>query len=160
MLLIDMAFIGAENQIARNSARTPTSIPPPTNTPVMMTNPKDGAVYLYVPAGEFLMGSTDSDSGANGDEKPRHTVYLDAYWIGQTEVTNAQYTLCMTAEKCPVSRFAYDVHFNGDSQPVVGVDWNDATAYCQWAGGRLPTEAEWEKARCGWAHLSVAGPMG
>lgn len=78
----------------------PTDTPlPPTSTPVpslpgageTRTRGKDDMQIVYVPAGEFLMGSTDADSDAHGYEKPQHTVYLGAYWIDQTEVTNAQY---------------------------------------------------------------------
>ncbi len=110
---------------------------------------KDGMVMVYVPASEFLMGSTDSDSQAASDEKPQHKVYLDAFWIDQTEVTNAQYKQCVQAQECKASLYADDSRFNGDNQPVVGVDWNDAKAYCEWAGRQLPAEAQWEKAAQG-----------
>jgi formylglycine-generating enzyme required for sulfatase activity len=110
---------------------------------------KDGMVMVYVPVGEFLMGSTDSDPMTQDDEKPQHTVYLDAFWIDRTEVTNAQYKKCVSAGACRASSYANDSQFNGDNQPVVGMDWNDAQAYCQWAGRQLPTEAQWEKAARG-----------
>lgn len=106
-----------------------------------------GVPYVYVPAGEFLMGSPDGVG--DDDEHPQHTVYLDAFWIMQTEVTNAQYTKCVTAGACSApnnSRWqdaAYADH------PVTDVNWNQATEYAQWVGGRLPTEAEWEKAARG-----------
>jgi serine/threonine protein kinase len=107
---------------------------------------KDGMTMVYVPAGEFEMGSEYRDS-VYSDERPVHRVYLDAYWIDQTEVTNAQYAACVSAGACnlPVNTNYYND--NGyQNRPVVYVDWNDVQDYCQWAGRELPTEAQWEKA--------------
>ena len=109
----------------------------------------DGAEMVFIPAGEFLMGSTDSDREADQGEKPQHTVYLDGYWIDRTEVTNAQYLKCVAAGACRPANFADDPLFNGPKQPVDGVTLDDAIAYSKWVGGRLPTEAEWEKAARG-----------
>jgi formylglycine-generating enzyme required for sulfatase activity len=108
---------------------------------------KDGMTLLYVPAGEFLMGSTNATTLAQNWEKPQHPVMLDAYWIDQTDVTNAMYAKCVSAGKCsPPSDTSHYGNSNYANHPVVYVSWNDALAYCLWAERRLPTEAEWEKA--------------
>ena len=141
-----------------NASATPTRAP--TTAPAVsssactaigqtLKSSKDNADLVCVPAGEFLMGSTDSDKDAQDNEKPQHKVDLDAFWIDRTEVTNAQYEKCVQAGQCTASSYASDSKYNGDTQPVVGVTWNDATTYCEWAGRRLPTEAQWEKAARG-----------
>ncbi len=104
-------------------------------------NEKDGAVMVWVPAGEFAMGSWNGDD----DEAPVHSVYLDAYWIYQTEVTNGQYRQCIEADSCE----GYLSDYPDNQYPAVYIEWYEARDYCAWAGGRLPTEAEWEKAARG-----------
>jgi formylglycine-generating enzyme required for sulfatase activity len=99
---------------------------------------------VHVLAGEFIMGS-DWDS----DEQPVHTVYLDAFYIDKTEVTNAQYRKCVEAGACEEPGCWDDSDFNAPDQPVVCVNWYQAQDYCEWAGKQLPTEAEWEKAARG-----------
>ncbi|HMU95079.1 MAG TPA: SUMF1/EgtB/PvdO family nonheme iron enzyme [Anaerolineales bacterium] len=113
---------------------------------------EDGATFVYVPAGKFIMGSDDGKA----DEQPVQELYLDAYWIGETEVTNKQYEACVNQGTCdPPASFAsynqkgyfgYPQYIN---YPVLYVSWDQAKTYCTWAGGRLPTEAEWEKAARG-----------
>lgn len=130
-----------------------------------MTSEKDGMVMVYVPAGEFQMGNEDG----NEDEKRVHTVYLDAFWIDQTEVTNAMYFKCVDVGECrpPSStnsntRDNYYGNPEFDDYPVIYVVWDDAKAYCEWAGRHLPTETEWEKA-AGWdedAHAQRVYPWG
>jgi formylglycine-generating enzyme required for sulfatase activity len=111
---------------------------------------------VCVTAGEFLMGSDNSDALAVDNEKPQHRVYLDAFWIDRTEVTNGMYKRCVSDRKCsapPSSVYGLRGAYYGNSiyenYPVVNVSWNDANAYCGWAGRKLPSEAQWEKAARG-----------
>ncbi len=109
------------------------------------------ASQTLVPAGDFLMGSSDF-----GNEKPQHTVYLDAFWIDKREVSNGLYQQCVAAGSCSppsknmsLKRLAYYGVAQYNNYPVIYISWQDARSYCAWAGQRLPSEAEWEKAARG-----------
>jgi len=182
---------------------TPTDLPPqtaiPTPQPTLavdkeFTLDQYDVTFIYVPGGNFLMGSTETlidealtlcrQNQANcerdwfTDEIPQRLVFLEPFWIMETEVTNAQYSSFITAGGYTEKSFwseegwlwllsqnvvqpAYwnDKLFSEDNQPVVGINWHEATAYANWLSGetnliiRLPTEEEWEKAARGSAGL-------
>lgn len=111
---------------------------------------KDGAVMVLVPAGEFRMGAREDDKDARAEERPVHPVYLDAFYLDQFEVTTSRYSTFFQETKRDQPEYWSETALKQHGKkPVVGVTWEDANAYCVWAGKKLPTEAQWEKAARG-----------
>lgn len=143
---------------------TPTLVPAstqeqaatPTLEPVVLSGPEvavgstlryvDGTLLVAVPAGSFTMGRK------GGTDNPEHTVTISDFWIYSTKVTNRQYASCVKAGLCTPPDLGDDVGYIDYvrfDDPVTGVDWYQANDYCAYVLGRLPTEAEWEKAARG-----------
>jgi len=113
----------------------------------LRTWPADGKVMAWVPSGSFHFGASEGDRGAATDELPAADFIVTGFWIDKTEVTNAEYRRCVDAGACtPPSRGDAYGDPNRSSQPVIWVSWFQARDYAEWAGKRLPTEVEWERA--------------
>ena len=167
-----LPFLAAPTQTSQPTAipsATNTAIPPTetvevTAAPTETLAPTETAIpseirdernipMIYIPAGEFTMGSDDSGDVAS---KPEHEVELEAFYIDKFEVTNEMYDACYYAKECrapqqlgTATRNTYYANPVFKDYPVIYVDWKWAKAYCEWRGARLPTEAEWEKAARG-----------
>lgn len=126
-----------------------------------LTTDKDAAVMVFVPAGEFLMGTSDADIeqykvlfplrniSRFDNERPQRTVFVDAFYIDRTEVTNRQYKRFLAETGYEPKHYLDYLPYNALGLPAAVLEWEDAVAYAEWAGKRLPTEAEWEKAARG-----------
>ncbi|ALA60175.1 formylglycine-generating enzyme family protein [Nitrospira moscoviensis] len=145
LIMLASGVLAAETPVAKNGTGSET------------VRGKDGAPMILIPAGPFLMGSNDGLP----NERPEHTVTLPAYYIDQFEVTAGRYQKFIESanRNIPPTWDDEAAQAMGDL-PAVGMSWNDAAAYCKWAGKRLPTEAEWEKAARGtdgrrypWGHM-------
>lgn len=152
------AKLSTTPQSSAPSQSSPTSESSTTPTVARTPEPQTGDIrtvmrgtaeveQVYVPAGSFLMGSEEGPY----DEQPIHEVALNGFWLDRTEVTNAQYAHCVADKECkpPNDNSSYfrDNYYSNDDfgdYPVIHVTWSDAQAFCIWAGGKLPTEAQWE----------------
>lgn len=140
-----------ETKIPTPEQTSTAELSPTPESPTNRVSPVDGMPQVHIPAGTFRMGGMDVRRLPN--ELPEHDVTLDAFWLDQLEVTNAMYGLCVSAGACPLPRelksqrrseYFTDPEFK--DYPVIYVTWGQAKTYCEWAGRRLPTEAEWERA--------------
>lgn len=126
----------------QNETGSQAITPQPSLTTTRITD-ANGVSMIFIPAGDFIMGN---DNGYD-DEKPAHTIYLDAFYIDEYEVTNALYNICISEGACDSPRGGGSRYKDATyaQHPVTNVNWFMAKIYCEWRGGRLPTEAEWEK---------------